>query len=197
MKQNQLKVLGMDPSLNNWGLAHGLLDMVTGILTIQNIDVIQVDPPKGKQVRQNSKDLYVSQELFSKAYQATEGSQITFAEVPVGSQSARAMTSYGVCIGVLGSLRGIGRPFFELTPTEVKLASVGHKTATKKEMIQWAMDVHPEANWPIYKKNGEFLVSEAKAEHMADAIAAIYAGVKSDMFKQYKNIIYANQSRTA
>ena len=94
------------------------------------------------------------------------------------------MASYGICVGVLGALRISGIPFFEVTPTEVKLASFGTKTATKEQMIQWATKKHPEAPWPTYKRAGEVLVSESKAEHMADATAAIYAGVKSQPFQQ-------------
>ncbi len=51
-------------------------------------------------------------------------------------------------------------------------------------MIQWAMVKHPEASWPVYKQNGVLRVSEAKAEHMADAIGAIYAGLASVSFQQ-------------
>lgn len=87
-------------------------------------------------------------------------------------------------MGVLGALRANGIPFFEVTPTEVKLAAVGNKTATKQDMIKWAMESHPEANWPTYKQNGKVMVSEAKAEHMADAIAAIYAGIRCNSFQQ-------------
>jgi hypothetical protein len=94
------------------------------------------------------------------------------------------MASYGVCVGVLGALRATGIPFFEVTPSEVKMASVGSKTATKMQMTEWAMDKHPEANWPMYKQSGEFIVSAAKAEHMADATAAIYAGLRCNSFKQ-------------
>ncbi len=105
-------------------------------------------------------------------------------DVPVGSQSARAMASYGICVGVLGALRANGIPFFEVTPNEVKLAGAGNKTATKQEMIAWAMTKHPEANWPTYKQNGKIMVSEAKAEHQADAVATIYAGMACNSFKQ-------------
>lgn len=94
------------------------------------------------------------------------------------------MASYGICVGVLGALRTSGVPFFEVTPTEVKLVSVGKKTATKAEMIGWASTLHPEANWPNYKSNGKTLISEAKAEHMADAIATIYAGIACNSFQQ-------------
>jgi len=94
------------------------------------------------------------------------------------------MASYGVCVGVLGAMRGGGIAFFEVTPTEVKVAAVGYANAKKREMISWAMKAHPEANWPMYKKNGVMLVSEAQAEHMADAIGAIYAGIKGNSFQQ-------------
>jgi Holliday junction resolvasome RuvABC endonuclease subunit len=179
-----IKVVGQDPSLRNWGLAIGHLDIDTNKLEIDFLDLTNPELPKGKQVRQNSSDLESAYQLYKEASDASLGAHAVFVEVPVGSQSARAMASYGICVGVLGALRANGIPFFEVTPTEVKLASVGNKTATKQEMIKWAMDKHPEANWPLYKHNGKDMVSEAKAEHMADAIAAIYAGMSCNAFKQ-------------
>jgi len=88
---------------------------------------------------------------------------------------SRAMASYGICVGVLGALRASGIPFFEVTPREVKMASVGSKVATKEAMINWARQTHPEAGWPK---------AAAKAEHMADATAAIHAGLRTNEFKQ-------------
>jgi hypothetical protein len=180
----KLKVCGQDPSLRNWGLSIGTYDTDTKELVIEEVDVINPELPTGKQVRQNSLDLESAKQLCAAALAAAKGAQAIFVEVPVGSQSARAMASYGICVGVLGALRATGIPFFEVTPTEVKLASAGKKTATKLEMIQWAMKQHPEANWPVYKQKGELKVSEAKAEHMADATAAIYAGLSCNSFQQ-------------
>lgn len=179
-----IKVVGQDPSLRNWGLAVGTLDLETKKLTVEYVDLTNPVLPTGKQVRQNSSDLESALQLYKGAADAAIGAHAIFVEVPVGSQSARAMASYGVCVGVLGALRANGIPFFEVTPTEVKLAAVGNKTATKQDMIKWAMESHPEANWPTYKQNGKVMVSEAKAEHMADAIAAIYAGIRCNSFQQ-------------
>ena len=179
-----LKVVGMDPSLRNWGVACGLLDTDTLALTIKTVDVIQPVLPKGKQVRQNSEDLESALQLATGAWNFAQQAQAIFVEVPVGSQSARAMASYGICVGVLGSLRARGIPFFEVTPTEVKMATVGKKTASKLEMIEWATTRHPGATWPYYQNHGKQLLSEAKAEHMADAIAAIVAGIQTNPFKQ-------------
>lgn len=184
-----IKVIGQDPSLRNWGLATGTLNIKSNKLHINHIDLINPTIPTGKQVRQNSMDLEAALQLYKSATAASIGAQAVFIEIPVGSQSARAMASYGVCVGVLGALRANGIPFFEITPTEVKMASVGSKTATKQEMIQWAVKAHPEANWPTHKQHGKNLISDTKAEHMADAIAAIYAGMKCNSFQQLLSIL--------
>lgn len=179
-----ITVLGYDPSLRNWGLAKGTYNILTGELIIDQLGVVQPVLPTGKQIRQNSLDLESAQQLADKAIAAAQGVQAVFVEVPIGSQSARAMASYGICVGVLGTLRAMGIPFFEVTPTEVKLIATGKKTATKAEMIAWAYDLHPNTNWPTYQQHGKTLVSEAKAEHMADAVGAIHAGLAGNTFKQ-------------
>ncbi len=187
-----IKVVGLDPSLRNWGLAVGSLNLQTKQLTVEKVGVTIPVLSKGKQVRQNSLDLESGFQLYKGAAAAAEGAHAVFVEVPVGSQSARAMASYGICVGVLGALRANGIPFFEVTPEEVKLAGHGSKTATKKEMIKWAMAKHPEANWTTYKQNGTVLVSEAKAEHQADAVAAIYAGIACNAFQQMLSLLAVN-----
>lgn len=172
-------VVGMDPSLTNWGLARAHLNPATLEFSVNGLGLIKPHPTKSKQVRQNSKDLKSAEQLAEAAFRAAKEANVVFVEVPVGSQSARAMASYGVCIGVLGALRAWNVPFFEVTPTEVKLATVGKKTASKAEMISWAMQQHPKASWPL---KGDKVIA-GKAEHMADAIGAIQAGVHLPQFK--------------
>jgi Holliday junction resolvasome RuvABC endonuclease subunit len=184
LPKSKLKVIGIDPSLRNWGLAIATLNLGTKKLTLDKLFVINPVLPSGKRVRQNSLDLESAFQLYKETIIATKGANAVFIEVPVGSQSARAMASYGICVGVLGALRATGIPFFEVTPTEVKLAGPGMKTATKKQMISWALHQHPEGNWPTYTQHNKILVSEAKAEHMADAVASIYAGMASNSFQQ-------------
>ncbi len=179
-----IKVCGQDPSLRNWGVSVGTYDTETKKLTINTVGVVNPALSKGKQVRQNSLDLESAKQLCDGAMDAAKGAHAIFVEVPVGSQSARAMASYGVCVGVLGSMRAIGIPLFEVTPSEVKLAGPGKTTASKLDMIEWAMNQHPEANWPTYLEKGKLLVNASKAEHQADATAAIYAGIASNTFQQ-------------
>lgn len=179
-----LKVVGFDPSLRNWGIAIGEYCLDNAKLQITELAVTKPDLPKGKQVRQNSKDLEAAFQLAAVALRASVGADAIFVEVPVGSQSSRAMASYGLCNGILGSLRAFGVPFFEITPTEVKLISVGDRKATKQQMIKWATNKHPEAPWPTRKIKGTVSIVEGTAEHMADAVAAIYAGIATSEFKQ-------------
>lgn len=179
-----IKVVGLDPSLRNWGWSIGELNLHTGELKIKQVGVINPDVPEGKQVRQNSKDLASSFDLYTGAAEVMRDSFMTFVEVPIGSQSARAMASYGICVGVLGALRAESLHFYEVTPTEVKLATGLPKTATKDQMIDWAIQQHPEANWPTYKEAGLQVISKAKAEHCADATAAIHAGLRSPHVQQ-------------
>jgi Holliday junction resolvasome RuvABC endonuclease subunit len=189
-----IRVVGQDPSLRNWGLAIGTYCIDTGEILIEKLDVICAEVPKGKQVRQNSSDIECSVQLYKGAAAACLGSSATFIEVPVGSQSSRACVSYGACVGVLGAMRATGIPFFEVTATEVKMAGAGKAHATKKQMIDWAVALHPEANWPTHRKGGKDLVTESSAEHMADAVAAIHAGIKSNSFQQLLSLLTANHS---
>lgn len=179
-----LRVVGFDPSLRNWGLAKGTYCLDDARIHINELAVTQPALPTGKQVRQNSKDLVAGQQLAEAAMAFAKDAQAVFVEVPVGSQSSRAMASYGICVGVLGALRAFGIPFFEVTPLEVKMISVGSRTATKEQMISWGVHHHPGDMWPTKMEGGVKTIVASKAEHMADAIAAIYAGLETSEFKQ-------------
>lgn len=183
-----IKVVGFDPSLRNWGIAVGTYELANKKLSIEKLSLICPNLPTGKQIRQNSLDLESAHQLYKDATAVVEGAHAVFVEVPVGSQSARAMAGYAICVGVLGSMKANGIHFFELTPDEIKLAGFGKKTATKKQMISWAVSKHPEANWPTYKHKGEQLITESIAEHQADAVAAIYAGISCTPFQQLLSI---------
>lgn len=173
-----ISILGMDPSMRNWGLAAGTYDLDSGKIDVIDLSIIHSDPGELKQVRQNSKDLISAEILCKELYSICSKYKFIFAEVPVGSQSSRAQTSYGMCIGILGFLRALGNVIIEVNPTQVKLAVGRSKTASKHQMVEEAYSLHPRANWPI--RNG---IVVGKAEHMADAIGSIYAGIQTEEFK--------------
>lgn len=188
-----LAVTGFDPSLRHWGVAQGYYDTQTHAIEITHLAVIEPVITKGKTIRVNSKDLAAAVQLAEAVRGYVQGQQAIFVEMPSGTQNARGAAAYGVCVGVLGALRATGKVFTELTPTQVKLVT-GNKNATKKEMISWACEKYPQANWPSYQRAGSRIISEAKAEHMADAVAAIHAGVTGDIFKQ---LLLFNSQQTA
>lgn len=181
-----INVVGFDPSLTHWGIAEAKLDLIEGYLTDPVLEVVEPEKLKNKQVRQNSTDLFVSEQLAVKALAAARRAKVVFVECPVGSQSARAMASYGVCMGILGAIRAEGIPLIEVTAFEVKKTATGNKIASKQEMIDWATALYPEANWPLYEQNGKNFVKgelHSKAEHVADSLAAIHAGVLTPTFQ--------------
>lgn len=175
----EVKLVGVDPSLRNFGFAKVTLDLSTMKLKVDDVHLAQTKPADKstkKVVRQNCTDLEAAKEMQRALVEHTQGAAFAFIEVPVGSQSARAMASYGICVGVISSCPV---PIIPVTPTEVKKAGYGVASATKEEMIEWAIAKHPEAPWLRVKKTGEVL---GKNEHLADALAAIYAGMKTPEF---------------
>lgn len=174
----KVPVVGFDPSLRNWGIAESYLDLQTGYLDTPVLSLVQPKDLAGKQVRQNSSDIHLADQLARPVFEVAKKAKVIFVEVPVGSQSARAMASYGICLGILGGIKALGIPFIEVTPTEVKKCFTGNKLATKEEMIAKAVELYPEANFPSYRRE-----ISGKAEHVADAIAAIHAGVQTSEFQ--------------
>ena len=180
----RIPVAGFDPSLRNWGISEAQLDLNTGVLSTTVLSLISVKDETGKQVRKNSQDLHIAEQLAVAALAVARRSKVIFVECPVGSQSARAMASYGICVGVLGAIRAEGIPLIEVSPTEVKQVFTGNKNATKEQMIAKAVELYPEANFPRHR--GELA---AKCEHVADATAAIHAGVRTPVFQQLMRLL--------
>jgi Holliday junction resolvasome RuvABC endonuclease subunit len=179
----KIPVLGMDPSLTHWGLAASQLDLSTGFMDPPRAVLIMPQKEKHKQVRQNSKDLHVAEQLASEVFHIAASMKVVFVEVPVGSQSARAMASYGVCVGILGSLRSQGIQLIEVTASEVKKSLTGSSNATKRQMIDTAVNLYPTTNWHsmyVGQRAGQI---PDNAEHIADAIGAIHAGVLTPTFQ--------------
>lgn len=173
---------GIDPSLRNFGMVKGDCDLSSGNFDLTSVELIETasDNKNKKTVRKNSDDLRRARQIYEAMEAFVKGVDMAFVEIPVGSQSSRAMTSYGICIGLLASLKV---PLIQVTPNEVKLAGAGTKTATKQQMIDWATSEFPDAPWFSVIRKGE-QVYTGKNEHPADALAAIYAGAKTDTFKQ-------------
>ncbi|SER28234.1 hypothetical protein SAMN05216548_11489 [Faunimonas pinastri] len=180
---NMIKVVGFDPALANMGIARMSLDLDTFNLTAESIKSAHTDKRANKVVRQNSDDLRRARELYGELYLGTTGCKYAFAEIPSGGQSARAVYGFGIAVGLLASCP---IPLIQVQPFETKLATVGTKTASKEEMIEWAEETYPHLPWLRYTKATK---NHAKGdlhednEHMADALAVVHAGIRTDEFK--------------
>lgn len=175
-------VAGLDPSLRNFGMVKGNLDPTTGHLELTELLLQETSTlPKNKVVRKNSEDLNRARVLYQALISFLTDVDMVFVEIPVGSQSSRAMASYGICIGLIAT---ISTAMIQVTPTEVKVAATGSKTASKDHMIQWAITTYPDAEW--LRRGNSFL---NKNEHLADATAAIHAGITTDEFKQARSLL--------
>ncbi|MFK6443190.1 hypothetical protein Q4133_12780 [Acinetobacter baumannii] len=181
----KIKAIGIDPSLRNFGLVVAEIDISNDDYPFEIKDMMLAQTESSKEtkktVRKNSDDLRRAKILHGGMMHMINKHKVTFAfvEIPTGSQTARAMSSYGICIGILSACPV---PMIQLTPFEVKLAGTGIKTATKHEMIEAAFTEHPEAKWLMHKRNGEMVLKESN-EHLADATFAIKAGINTDEFR--------------
>lgn len=101
-------------------------------------------------------------------------------ERPIGSQGARAAHTLGLAHGLVRGLFAdvigqAGRPLFDVTPREVKLALGRDVGADKETMIGAAL-----AHWPQLAA-----IKAEHQEHAADAIGVTLAVLHSDAFAQY------------
>lgn len=174
-------VAGFDPAICNFGIALAKVDIDTLEIEVVDLKLITTERENKKQVRKSSDDVRRARAIYEEVTEYTKDTTIIFAEVPTGSQSASAAKLLGIATGVLACIAG--DQLIEVSPTEVKLASVGTKTASKEEMIAWAVAKYPDAPWLKHKVKGEWKYNKAN-EHLADSCGAITAGVKTDHFKQ-------------
>lgn len=170
------KVLSFDPSLRNWGYA-------VCELTKQDND-IQLNPITGGVIHSdnakdvpyvNLRDLQTASNIYENVKQILAEHKIDYlvAELPVGSQSARAMASYGICIGLIGAIaRETCIPLLSVTPAQVKKV-VGEITTTKEEIIAFTKSKYPQITDWLPK-------AKSKQEHICDAIIAAHSLVTSE-----------------
>jgi Holliday junction resolvasome RuvABC endonuclease subunit len=171
----KINVIGIDAAFSNIGLAFATVNLDNLSVELKDLRLIHTEAIKVKGGRKNSDDLRRARIGYHGIKQAIIdfNADVVVVEVPTGSQSARASWSLGIAIGVLSSIEV---PFIEVTPAMVKIAS-GDKTNGKEEIIEWAIDKHPNLPWFTRKSMGKIVQVSGKNEHLADAVACIYAGL--------------------
>lgn len=206
-----LKILGVDPSFCNFGMVSVELNTTDNSFKVIKMHIAQTEEEKEsrtkvvrvngvaklktvkarpKDIRKNQDDFRRCIELFSQFQEHVQDVDLVIAELPHGSQDARAMTSYGICLAVLASSPV---PVIKMSASEVKMIATGNNDATKHEMIEAAIKLQPDAPWLTRKLKGE-IVLKADNEHLADAMFSIVAGLNTDEFKRYLNTCYGEAS---
>lgn len=202
----KVRIVGLDPSMRNFGIAVGELSIVLikdeyyfGITIISTTTIKTLNNKSIKY--KNMIDLDIASQLkkgLSKYINKENPNTIVFAELPVGSQSSRASVGYGMCLGVIGSVVTCDTALELITvrPMDIKRwvdPNPKHKV-TKKDVIDKISHLlHDNPDYSkIFKldKNGKPL---ANNEHIADAIAAIFSKLFMDttlsttLYRKYKN----------
>ena len=175
-----IKVVGFDPAFANWGTAWATVNSNTKKILIHNLELITTKKDSKSQVRISSDRLARAKILSNHVKEACKGQQIIFSEIPTGTQSSVAAIGLGIAVGIIASAN---TPVIRVSPNETKTRTVGKSNASKAAMINWAYNKHPEVNWLYTNRKGKQVLVKSN-EHLADAIAVIYAGVQSDQFLQ-------------
>lgn len=160
------KIIGMDPSLNHWGIAVMSYDPLLNVLELNQVDVIKTKPIKNSKLRKSIQDLNRAKTLIDGVYEYVKEADVVVVELPHGSQSAQSMKSYAICIALTAALTSLDIPFIYMTALDVKKV-VGDKTASKESIISWVENKHP----------GILSKYKNSAEHQADATVVVYAAL--------------------
>lgn len=173
----KVKILGIDAAFSNIGLALMSADMDDqGVLSnffLEDLVLIHTAPQKRKRgVPRSTDDMRRARESVDgiRAMIAKHQPDYIAAEIPFGSQSARASWALGIALGVLAGVDDL----IQVTPLQVKAAS-GEKHADKDYMIEWAMGLYPDAPWRTRKLKGNLVQVAGVNEHLADAVGVVHA----------------------
>ena len=180
----RITVMGIDPSLRNTGIAIASVSPDTNrILSIDDLILARTQPgPKSQ--RKSSADYEAASIISAMIRNAVEeyNPKVVFAEIPSGTQSSRASFALGITLGIMATMQP--KPI-EVTPQQTKLQSVGIRTATKGEMIQWATLLYPGAPWQR-SRTGRIMNAN---EHLADACGVIHAGLVTPEWEVIRNLL--------
>lgn len=184
--RGEVVVVGIDAALANMGMVMAIVNAKEQrVVEILKMELVKTQAEDKKTVRRASDRLRRGRELLRYMQQFCYGGTIACAEIPEGSQDASAAWALGVATGVLCACP---LPIVEVSPREVKMASVRKNTASKEEMRQWAYDKFPSAPWKTH--GGKKTLDN---EHLADALAAIEAAMHTQQFRGYAGVWTAQE----
>lgn len=176
--------MGIDPSLRNTGIAIAKVDAEANMVLSVDQLILARTQPGPKSQRKSSADFEAASVISSMIRKAVAiyNPKVVFAEIPSGTQSSRASFALGITLGIMATMQP--KPI-EVTPQQTKLQSVGIRTATKGEMIEWAVGQYPDAPWQR-STTGRLMNAN---EHLADACGVIHAGLVTPEWEVIRNLL--------
>lgn len=176
-----IKFISIDPSLRNTAFVYG--HIADGKIKLEGSAIIQTIKDTNKQVRASSQLVDRCRKLIigTKNYVNIHKPDVCFSETPSGAQSFNSAVSYAVSCAIIACVEP--QPI-EVSPQEVKNVT-GLKNPSKKEIIELVDKKYPD--FLPKKKDGTILLAEA--EHIADAIIVVEAGLQTKQYLQIKNIL--------
>lgn len=188
-----IRAVGLDMAFANVGLCRVRIEPNAKMpamprIVCEGLHLISTEAGNRKVVRVSSDDLRRGRELHAGiSMYLGEGASFIFAEVPSGAKDAKAASLLGMAKGILACLP---LPLIEVTPLEVKEAVTGRRgkeKVPKAEVIRWAVSRWPDAPWVRHERSGKgFKPGDLQNcnEHLADALAAVAAGIRTPEFQR-------------
>lgn len=177
--------MGLDGSLQNFGMAIGVIDIGTKeLVSVEGLVLSKTVKSTDKKLKRADDDFdrlrhhWLNIETLIASYKPYH----VFGEIPSGAQDARAAFAFGGVTAMLAGL-SLNNKVTTVTPAEVKLAATGWKHADKEDVIAAVFARFPDANWILsgklnamcIEKDGKYLTNAN--EHLADAVGTILAGL--------------------
>lgn len=178
----KIRIVGFDPSMSNWGIAKATLDVNTMQWTVDDLSIVETESESKKGVIKQSDDLRRAKIVKDGMIEACEGASFAISEIPFCNPAGYSAANFNAGL-VTGVLAACPIPLIQVFPSEVKQKATGIRSATKGEMIEWAMNRFPDAPWRMRKLKGKEVPTAAN-EHLADAVASINAGLDSTQLQQ-------------
>lgn len=177
-----IKVVSFDPSMSNWGICKASVNVDTLDFTVDDLILVRTESEAKKGIIKHSDDLRRAKEVQAGMIAACEGHALAISEIPLGNAAMynNAILNAGIVVGVLASCP---IPLLQVFPQDVKMLACGSRHAAKEEVIEWAMNKYPTAPWLLRKFKGK-MVPTKDNEHLADAVAALNAGLRTAAFQQ-------------
>ena len=188
-----IRALGIDPGFANCAFCLAEIDVEKVTVMPKHLDIVRtskaskadIDNTPVELMTGGKKELLSSYDDFrrlriitSKIQLLEEKVDVVISEMPTtGAKNHNAAKALAYALALVSTCR---KPIVQVTPSMVKELTVGDRNATKEEMISWAVEQHPALNW--VKRGGKLV---GWNEHMADALAAIYAGIQTEQFERF------------